>query len=77
MAPASHPDLDLAAFRDQAHRYLVARFGDSYVFRAPETFDNVLERWIWAVAAGNVEYSEECIAKIEVLAVADKERKKE
>ena len=62
-APAA--ELTAAAIREQAHRYLVARFGDDYVYRAPETFSNVVERWIWALAAGSGAMAEQCIAAIE------------
>ena len=52
--------------RVQARRYLEARYGDAVWFRAPETFENVLERWIWAVASGaEGTLGEECIAAIE------------
>jgi hypothetical protein len=53
-----------------AHRYLVACYGESYVFRAPETFENLLERWIWAVGAGEASMAEECMAQIEQMAAA-------
>lgn len=54
--------------RDQAHRYLVARFGKDYGYRAPETFENLLERWIWAVAADADVLAEECMSRIEEMA---------
>lgn len=56
---------ELATIRKQAQRYLEARYGKDYVYRAPETFENVLERWIWAVAAGTPELAEECMTQIE------------
>jgi hypothetical protein len=42
----------LDEIRDQARRYLEARYGKDVWFRAPETFDNAVERWVWAVASG-------------------------
>jgi hypothetical protein len=59
------PILTVPEIRQQASRYLTARFGEEYVYRAPETFTNVLERWIWALAAGSPEMAEECISRIE------------
>jgi hypothetical protein len=56
---------DIRAVRGQAHRYLVARYGKDYVFRAPETFENTLERWIWAIAGDAAPLAEECISAIE------------
>lgn len=58
-------DAFLQAHRDQARRYLEARYGKNVWFRAPETFGNVLERWIWAVASGAAELAEECMTLIE------------
>jgi len=72
MTPPSHPDLDLQAFRDQAHRYMVAVYGTSYVFTAPEAFHNILVRWIWAVASGEVDFAEKQMAKIETMVENDR-----
>jgi hypothetical protein len=49
----------------QAFRYLNARFGPAWVYKAPETFENLVERWIWSVANGTAELGESCIAAIE------------
>ena len=55
-----------ATVRGQARRYIEARYGTSAWFKAPETFDNVLECWIWAVASSAEEtVGEECITAIE------------
>jgi hypothetical protein len=54
--------------RDQAKRYLEACYGKSVWFRAPETFENAVERWIWSVASGEIEFAEDCMAKIEEMA---------
>jgi hypothetical protein len=51
--------------RDHACRYLEARYGKSVWFLAPETFSNVLERWIWAVANNLPVVAEACIVDIE------------
>jgi hypothetical protein len=59
--------------RDQANRYMVAVYGSDYVFRAPEAFPNILIRWIWAVAADQLDFAEEQMARIEELAAAAKE----
>lgn len=58
-APAS--SLDAAS---HAQRYLRAAYGPDYVFAAPETFANMLERWIWAVGAGEAGMAETCMAAI-------------
>ena len=58
------------AVQKMAHRYLVACYGKSYIFRAPETFENLLERWIWAVGAGEAEFAEQQMTAIEQLAAA-------
>lgn len=61
--PAPQP---LAVVREQARRYMEARFGKNVWFKAPETFGNVLERWIWSVASSAEDsVGEECIQAIE------------
>jgi len=57
-------------FQHQAQRYMEARFGKDVWFRAPETFQNILERWIWCVAGGNVDFAEKQMATIEEMAAA-------
>lgn len=57
--------------REQAKRYLEARYGPDVWFRAPETFENAVERWIWAVASGYEDTTgEDCITAIEAHAKA-------
>jgi hypothetical protein len=51
--------------KKQIHRYFVVVHGEDYVYRAPETFDNVLERWMYAVMNGNLEFASEQMAIIE------------
>lgn len=51
--------------KDHARRYLEAAYGKDVWFAAPETFNNTLERWIWAVASGVPELAETCMAAIE------------
>jgi hypothetical protein len=51
--------------RDGARRYLEARYGEGWVYKAPETISNVLERWIFAVARGDAETAEAEMLTIE------------
>jgi hypothetical protein len=52
--------------REQATRYLLAVYGKNVWYRAPETFENVLERWIWAVSSGaEATLGEDCMKVIE------------
>ncbi len=55
----------LTRYQDQARRYLEARYGPDVWFRAPETFGNYVERWVWAVASLNADLAEDCMAAIE------------
>lgn len=48
----------------QAFRYLNARFGPDWLYKAPETFENLVERWIWCVANGTEGLGESCIDAI-------------
>ncbi len=61
----SPPPLESGWERDHARRYLEARYGTRIWFRAPETIENILERWIWAVSAGEQALAEECTTRIE------------
>jgi hypothetical protein len=54
-------------FQQQAIRYMEGVYGKSVWFMAPETFDNVLIRWIRALAEGNPDYGEEQMALIETM----------
>jgi hypothetical protein len=56
---------EAAMIRDHANRFLRAVYGPDVVYRAPETFSNLLERWIWAVGAGVPEIAHASIADIE------------
>lgn len=56
---------EAAMIRDHARRYLAAVYGPDYAYRAPETFGNLLERWIWAVASEVPEIAHASIADIE------------
>lgn len=53
---------------EQARRYMEAIYGDDVWFRAPETFTNLVERWIWAVASGHQEAAADTMTTIEQLA---------
>lgn len=57
------------------HRYFVAVHGPDYVYRAPETFGNMLERWMLAVAAGEVDFAGELMGQIERMAAEQRDRK--
>jgi hypothetical protein len=61
--------------QDQARRYMEAVYGKSVWFMAPETFENVLERWIWSVANGEYDFAEVQMARIEEMAAEHRERK--
>lgn len=54
--------------KTQIDRYFRAVHGESYGYRAPETFGNLLERWMLAVAGGNLGYASELMAEIETMA---------
>lgn len=62
--------LTLEAIRDHAKRYMEAVYGKSVWFSAPETFPNVLERWIWSVASDASDMAEKSIQRIEEMAKA-------
>jgi hypothetical protein len=51
--------------QETARKYLEARYGPSVWFRAPETFGNYVERWIWSIANGSRELGEFCMSEIE------------
>jgi hypothetical protein len=53
----------LAAIREQAHSYLVARYGDGVAYRAPETF-GPFEQWVWAVSGAHDDMAAEVMASI-------------
>jgi hypothetical protein len=58
------PTVD-ATLKDHINRYFVARHGKDYFYRAPETYDNALERWMLAVGAGDMGRAEHWIGEIE------------
>lgn len=57
--------LTLDMVRDQARRYMAARYGPDWVYRAPETFPNVIEQWMLAIAFGAAGQSEILMTAIE------------
>jgi hypothetical protein len=61
-------------FRCQARRYLEAVYGKDVWFRAPETFENLVERWIWTVSTGMTSPGNEIMTEIEVKLREAKER---
>lgn len=62
--PADQPEVRQWP-RNHAQRYLEARYGESWMYRAPETYPNILERWIRAVADGNEDAAEDAMLTIE------------
>jgi hypothetical protein len=54
--------------REQATQYLSALYGDDWVYWAPETFDNLLIRWVRYVAAGESQLAGETMNEIEGVA---------
>lgn len=58
----------LEAINHHIDRYFVAVHGKDYHYRAPETFDNVLERWMLHILRGDSELASEAINKIEEMA---------
>lgn len=63
--------------RNQAKIILEARYGPDVWFRAPETFENLIERWIWTIASGLPDPGGEIVTEIErqlkALKLIDKE----
>lgn len=62
----------LVAIQAQIYRYFAAVYGDNFVYAAPETFPNVLEQWMLAVRAENLDIADELMTKIETLAAEHK-----
>lgn len=59
---------NLAKIREMINRYFKARYGDDYVFRAPETFENALERWMLFICTDEgMELAEETMTRIEAM----------
>jgi len=58
----------MAEISEQAKRYLTAVYGPDWVYKAPELFSNLVEQWIWAVAAGDAELGETVMVRIETMA---------
>jgi hypothetical protein len=58
---------ELISVQAQIHAYFTARYGENYVYRAPETFDNALERWMLMVAAGDLDAASRQMTEIEAL----------
>jgi hypothetical protein len=57
----------------QIDRYFRAVYGDDYAFRAPETFENALERWmLYSTSAGGKELAAAEMRNIEAMAAAAK-----
>jgi len=67
-ATGVHDRNDLARVRDQATRYFRAVYGDNWIYRAPEQWTNLVERWIWAVSSGDFDFAETVMANLEAMA---------
>jgi hypothetical protein len=65
VALTPHGEPTLTKVQDQAKRYMEAAYGKSVWYRAPETFDNAVERWIRALAEGNFDTAEATMTTIE------------
>jgi hypothetical protein len=52
--------------QEHVSRYLKARYGDDVVYRAPETFENAIERWmIYSTTHGAAGLAEQTMQLIE------------
>lgn len=58
---------EILTVQSQIHDYFTALYGQSYSYRAPETFDNALERWMLLVAVGDLDAAARQMAEIETL----------
>lgn len=66
--PSSPP----AAVAAQANRYFTAVYGPDWVYKAPEQFPNLVEQWIWALAASDLNLAEYVMTRLETMAVEAK-----
>jgi hypothetical protein len=64
--------VELITVQAQVHRYFTALYGEHYVYRAPETFNNALERWMLLVAAGDLTASASQMVEIEEMIRKDR-----
>lgn len=55
---------DLLTVQSQIHDYFTALYGQSYAYRAPETFTNALERWMLLVVSSNLDAAESQMSEI-------------
>lgn len=62
----------MSTVQAQIHSYFTALYGDSYVYRAPETFSNALERWMLLIAAGDFEAAASQMTEIEIMIRRDR-----
>lgn len=63
---------NLIAVQAQVNQYFTALYGESYVYRAPETFTNALERWMLLVASGDIVAAGDQMAEIEMMIRKDR-----
>jgi hypothetical protein len=57
---------------DQAQRYLTAIYGRDWRYKAPEQFPNLVEQWIWALAAYDTDLAEMVMTRLETMAAEAK-----
>lgn len=60
---------------DQARQYLEAVYGENVWYKAPETFGNLVERWMYAVACGSQTLGAETMDFIKLLASEKMQRR--
>ena len=59
---------EIVSVKEQIDRYMKAVYGPSYGFRAPETFENLVERWMLYVAGGSIYMANSTMEIIENMA---------
>ena len=72
MTPRQPWSDELIDVQQQVNRYFSALYGENYVYRAPETFTNALERWMLHVASGDLITAEKQMTEIEELIARDR-----
>jgi hypothetical protein len=64
--------MSLALVQTQIHGYFTALYDENYVYRAPETFTNALERWMLLVAASDFVAAGNQMSEIETMIARDR-----
>lgn len=63
---------DLNVVSHQIDQYFTALYGVNYVYRAPETFTNALERWMIYVASGHLDAAASQMSEIDLMIRRDR-----